>query len=33
MLIDEAQAFALAGGEQPHGILRDDVTRDHSASS
>jgi hypothetical protein len=33
MLVHEAQAFALAGREQPHGILGNDDTCDHSAIS
>ncbi len=33
MLIDKAQAFALARREQPHRLFRNDVSRDHSLSS
>jgi len=33
VLIDQAQAFALAGREQPHRIFGNDVACDHSASS
>lgn len=33
VLVDEAQAFALARGQQPDGILGDDVSCDHNASS
>jgi transcriptional regulator with XRE-family HTH domain len=33
VLVDEAQAFALAGGEQPHGIVDDVVACSHGESS
>ena len=33
VLIDQPQAFALAGCEQTHRIFRNDDARDHSASS
>jgi hypothetical protein len=33
MLIDQAQAFALAGRKQPHRVFGNDVACDHSASS
>jgi hypothetical protein len=33
VLIDQAQAFALAGRKQPHRVFGNDVARDHSASS
>ena len=33
MLIDQPEAFAFPRREQTHGVLGDDVTRDHSASS
>jgi hypothetical protein len=33
MLVDQAQAFALAGRKQPHRVFGNDVACDHSASS
>jgi len=33
VLIDEAQTFAFAGGEQPHGIIDDVVACAHYANS
>jgi hypothetical protein len=33
MLVDQAQAFALAWGEQPHRIIGYDISRGHDASS
>jgi hypothetical protein len=33
VLVDEPQAFALAGRQQADGILSDDVSCDHDASS
>jgi hypothetical protein len=33
VLVDEPQAFTFARREQPDGVLDNDVSRDHSASS
>jgi hypothetical protein len=33
MLVDKAKAFALARGQQPHGIFSDDVARSHDILS
>jgi hypothetical protein len=33
MLVDQTQAFALAGRKQPHRVFGNDVACDHSGSS